>query len=250
MSMFKEELIIIRHARSAHNVGGDESLNAGITEWGEQQARNVALFLNEQFELSEFKLVTSPFLRCLLTSAPILERVKTSAEHKCHGKWRPYPAVACSIHREASEVEGTLARNPQFEVWPEFTEYLNHAGDNCFVEERGGQFPQFNWSRWPESKQHHKEHNEPFLNRIHEGFALLPQKSLVVTHGLPAQVLLEVATGNYHMPIWNFSIDNCSITYIKRGRIIWHGRNLFHEEEYDAKMYAGDCTVETTGGTE
>ena len=220
MGTFKEELIVIRHARSAHNVRDEEGLNAGITDWGQRQSENVANFLKAQFDLSGFCFITSPFLRCLLTALPI-QNTLNGALPSDHARF-----------------------GAQFEVWPEMAEYLNHSGKECWVE-RNDEFP-FDWSRFPESKMLYEEYNEIFLNRVHDGFTLLPEKSLVVTHGLPSLTLIEIAKGNYHMPVWDYSVANCSITYIKRGRVVWHGRNLYHERDYDNKMYVRDYTVGNT----
>ena len=205
---FKEELIVIRHARSQHNVRDEEGLDAGITDWGKRQAGNVACFLKDQMNLDGFQFITSPFLRCLDSSLPI-------------------------------QVENPVS---QFQVWPEFREYLNHSGKECFVKNRK-EYP-FDWSRFPDDgTTYEEEYNEIFLNRIHDGFSLLPEKSLVVTHGLPAITLVAIAKGQLHMPVWDYSISNASITYIKRGRVVWHGRSLYHEREYDSKMYRRDYTV-------
>ena len=80
----------------------------------------------------------------------------------------------------------------------------------------------------------------------------LPQKSVVVTHGLPAFTLMHVAKGNVEsVPIWDHSIDNCSITYLKGGRVIWHGRNLYHEiAEYDRARYQRSAHNGVTRQTE
>lgn len=212
---FKEELFVIRHARSQHNVRDEEGLDAGITEWGERQAENVANFLKDQIDLEGFTFITSPFYRCLLSSLPIADKFGIS-----------------------------------FEVWPEFREYLNHSGKECVVRHRTD-MPKFDWSRFAVDGQvqtetlYKEEYNEVFLNRIHDGYTLLPEKSVVVTHGLPAITLTTIAKGHLHMPVWDYSISNASITYIKRGRTIWHGRSLYHERDYDTKMYIRDYTVGT-----
>ena len=211
--MFKEELIIIRHARSKHNVRDEEHLDAGITDWGERQSENVAQFLKEQMDLTGFSFISSPYYRCLLTGAPIEKHIDA-----CNG----------------------------FEVWPEFREYLNHSGRECLVSPRREEFPTLNYDRFDKEELFESEHNEVFMNRIHDGFSLLPSKSLVLTHGLPALSLIEIAKGSLHMPVWDYSVSNCSITYIKRGRIIWHGRSLYHERDYDNDMYLRDYTVGNT----
>jgi hypothetical protein len=63
-----------------------------------------------------------------------------------------------------------------------------------------------------------------------EFHAWSPKKLVVVTHGLPAFVLRYIDSDNVsHLPLWDYSLDNASITWIKRGRVVWHGRNIYHE---------------------
>jgi broad specificity phosphatase PhoE len=205
--MFKDELIIIRHARSRHNIRHSEDLDDSISEFGERQARNVGCFFAEEVDLTGFQFYTSPLLRCLQTSEAISSR--------------------CGMEPI---------------VMPQLREYLNHSGRAVEVINRKGIFPRMNWGVFPdEGEIYDEEFNEVFLHRMHEAHALLPNKSIVCTHGLPALVLLHVASSNTHsVPVWDHSIDNCSITIIRKGRVIWHGRNLYHEHEYDSKFYRRD----------
>jgi broad specificity phosphatase PhoE len=205
--MFKEELIIIRHARSRHNIRLSEDVDDGLSEFGERQARNVGVFFAEEVDLTGFEFFTSPFLRCLQTSEIISSR--------------------CGM-------------NPI--VMPQLREYLNHGGRAAEVINRKGMFPRMDWSIFPdEGEVYEEEFNETFLHRMHEAYHLLPEKSVVCTHGLPALVLLHVASSNTRsVPVWDHSIDNASMTIIRKGRVIWHGRNLYHEHEYDSKFYRRD----------
>lgn len=205
--MFKDELIIIRHARSLNNIRKSEDLDDGISDYGEKQARNVGVFLAEEVDLTGFEFFTSPFLRCLQTSEAISSR--------------------CGMEPI---------------VMPQLREYLNHGGRAVEVINRKGLFPRMNWGVYPdEGEIYQEEFNETFLHRMHEAYHLLPSKSVICTHGLPALVLLHVATTNTRsVPVWDHSIDNCSITVIRKGRVIWHGRNLYHEHEYDPKFYHHD----------
>lgn len=206
--MFKEELIIIRHGRSKHNMRDTEDLDAGLTSFGEKQSDNVGKFFHEEMDLKGYDFLTSPYLRCLETASRIQDHVK----------------------------EG------MFNVHPQFCEYLNHAGRECFVKSRRTSF-NFHWQFPDEGMMFHDEFNEVFLHRMHEAYESLPQKSLVVTHGLPALALATIARGQLHVPIWDHSIDNCSITLIKRGRVVWYGRNLHHEVKFDATNHRRDHHV-------
>lgn len=211
--MFKEELIIIRHGRSKHNMRETENLDAGLTDFGKRQAANVGKFFHSEMDLNGYKYFTSPYLRCLETAS----NIRDNAEQ-----------VGCQ----------------KFRVNPLFCEYLNHSGKECFVESRKETMQDMKWNKFPdEGMNFGDEFNEIFLHRMHEAFDMLPQKSLVVTHGLPAIALVAIARGQLHVPIWDHSIDNCSITLIKRGRVVWHGRNLHHEVEFDESSHRRDHHV-------
>lgn len=198
---FKENLVIIRHARSQYNVRLSEDMNCGITEWGEKQARTVGLFMKNHMQIAGhgFSFYTSPFLRCLQTSQII-------ASH-----------LDC-----------------EFRVQEEWREYINHNRKDILVPK----YPldSILWDSYPEDGvTFSDEFNEEFMERIYCGYQSLSQRSVVVTHGLPALTLLKIASGSstLNMPLWDHSIENCSITKIVKGRVIWHGRCLFTECDHD-----------------
>lgn len=206
--MIKNELIIIRHARSKYNLRDSDDLDDGISEFGEKQAKNVGDFVHSSLDLTEHKFYTSPFLRCLQTADFIAS-----------------PSEISPI------------------VMPQLREYLNHSGRGVHVPNRKEIFSKMNWNVYPDiGETYAEEFNETFLHRMHEAYMLLPEKSVVVTHGLPALALLHVATETRtnSVPVWDHSIDNCSITIIRRGRVIWRGRNLYHEHDFNQKNYHRD----------
>ena len=207
--MFKEELIIIRHARSKFNLRASDHLDDSLSEFGEKQARHVGEFFKDAMDVTGHSCYSSPFLRCLQTTNLINPHVKN----------RPI-------------------------ILHQVREYLNHsAGRTAYVPNRKNDFPQFDWDRYPdEGEEYSEEFNETFLLRMHDAYHCLDDHSIVVTHGLPALVLLHIAseTTISHVPVWDHSIDNCSISVIRKGRIVWHGRNLFHEHDYDPVFYKTD----------
>ena len=207
--MFKDELIIIRHARSKYNLRTSNHLDDSLSEYGERQAINVGEFFKDAMDVSGHTCYTSPFLRCLQTTNLINPDVKS----------RPI-------------------------ITHQLRDYLNHsAGRSVHVPNRKDHFSQFDWDRYPDEGEEYKEEfNETFLMRMHDAYHHLDDRSVVVTHGLPALVLLHIAseTTISHVPVWDHSIDNCSISVIRKGRIVWHGRNLFHEHQYDRSYYTGD----------
>jgi broad specificity phosphatase PhoE len=194
-----KQLIIIRHARSKLNVRVSEDLDCGITDYGFHQAKNVGKFLSKHVDLTGSYFFTSPFLRCLQTAGSIAE-----------------------------QFVGPIT----FQIDWRVREYINHAGREVHVPRRSNEPGIIGNYQDTTFKD---ESNEEFLNRICSFHSDLPDSSVVVTHGLPAMLLLHVATHtnvNY-VPIWDHSIDNCSITLIKNGRLIWMGRNLCHEIKED-----------------
>ena len=206
--MFKKDLIIIRHARSKFNLRSSDHLDDSLSEFGERQARNNGEFFKEAMDVTGHTCYTSPFLRCLQTTALMNASVKL-----------------------------------QPIVLPELREYLNHSsGRSVHVPNRQNEYCQFNWNRYPDAGEEYKEEfNETFLQRMHDAYHQLDDSSIVVTHGLPALVLLHVASENTtSVPVWDHSIDNCSISVIRKGRVVWRGRNLFHEQDYDSKLYRTD----------
>lgn len=200
-------LLIIRHARSELNIRVTEEPDAKITDFGARQAHTVGRFMARHMDLSGFDFYTSPFLRCLQT-----------AEHICK-----------------AYTEFKVA--PRFRVRDKLREYINHGHQEVTIDVHRKKFPHMDWQRYPEAVDKllfRAEQNEEILNRMHDFYGKIPEKSVVVTHGLPALVLIRVATGRGDaVPIWDHSVDNASLTLIKNGRTVWHGRNLYPEVEHD-----------------
>lgn len=209
--MFKEELLIIRHARSKYNLRLSDDLDDSITDWGVKQAETVGKYLVNHFQHHQFHLFTSPFLRCLQTAKII------------------------QTYLRQKDYEGWSALEPTFKINTFLREYVNHSGKSVHVKDRSREYNRFDWKGFPsEGTTFAEEWNETFLARMHNCHQQLPNKSIVITHGLPALMLLNIATGIYQqVPIWDHSLDNCSMTYIKQGRIIWRGRNLYSECDDD-----------------
>lgn len=232
--MFKDELIIIRHARSYHNIRESDDLNCDITPFGRRQAEIVGKFLANHMCLEGFSFFTSPFLRCLRTASQIKFAIL----------WQ-------TLEEEAQ---------PHFQIHDGLREYINHSGREVVIPKGDYEDADFR-SRynWPDDypvvgRCYKEEFNEELLNRMHSTFHSLPQKSLVVTHGLPALMLAKIATNPAlnTVPVWDHSIDNCSITYIVRGRVVWWGRNLYWEVDSDPflkkKRSYDECDLLVPGG--
>lgn len=208
------KLIIIRHARSMNNVRLSEGMDPPITDFGARQARNVGKFLAKHAGLDNwFSYYTSPFLRCLQTARGIMDEINRADSGGYHRK---------------------------FTVKPEVREYINHCAHEAKISNHSADFADMWWSH-PELTQgeifYKDEFNEEFLNRMHQFYRNYchGHKVVVVTHGLPAFLLLNIAKDNNinSAPIWDHSIDNCSMSLVVNGRAVWHGRNLYHEVEHD-----------------
>jgi broad specificity phosphatase PhoE len=209
-----KEVIIIRHGRSTHNTHQSDDGNAPLTEWGIRQAKKVGQFLVAHLKLVDFDFFSSPFERCLQTMECIRQPL-----HEWGYKNQEY------------------IRMPQ--VMSGLREYLNHFGEpvTLNLNKTKEKFPVGNYHYFSHPEYtitYEPEWNEVFYNRIDRVYRDLPEKSLVVTHGLPAMLLRQIASnGPRSIPIWDYSIDNCSITYIVDGKIIWNGRNLHTEIDED-----------------
>jgi len=200
--MFKQQLIIIRHARSVYNIRQTNELDSPLTEHGEKQAQTVAKFVAKHMKLGWFTAYTSPFLRCIQTAKQIAEETKL-----------------------------------KFVVMEELREYINHSGRmvdvKCHLTDKNRQH--FAWPYPGDQFFFKDEFNEDFLNRMVKAYHKLDTRSIVVTHGLPAMLLAKIAMNpaTHEVPIWDHSINNASITYIINGRPVWYGRALYDELDFD-----------------
>lgn len=204
-----KELIIIRHARSLYNIGESKSLDSSLSGFGHRQAKNVGIFIadgglkekDHKFDLNNSKLFVSPYLRTLQTMRCIIEE-------------NPHLNV---------------------EIAPEIGEYVNHTiYPIVHVNPRNETYPDFDWGVGEVHSYNLDHHDDEwFLDTLSKFYEELPEKSIVVSHGLPCATLLEVATSiNPIVPEWDFSISNASITWIKNGKLLWRGREVYHEDFY------------------
>lgn len=214
------EYLIIRHARSCYNIRQTKDLNSELTEFGKIQASGVGKFLVKSKDFNFNNMMwgyhTSPFKRCLMTSQLI---------------------------------NNELNRNIKFLVNENISEWLDLEDSSTRSVSIPSKKPEFIkdfvWSGYNE-KEFKSESNADFLKRIYKFLELteLYPRNLIVTHGLPALTLIKAITENInYVPVWDFSIDNASITWIKDKRIIWHGRNLHHEEEAENQRQLGQNII-------
>lgn len=213
------EYLIIRHARSEYNIRKTTDLNSNLTEFGKKQASGVGKFLSKSkdfvFNNMMWAYYTSPFKRCLETSKLINDELKI-------GKFL---------------VNGNLS---------EWLDLENSNTRSITIPSKDHEFIKgFAWNNYKE-REFKSESNNDFLNRIYRFLELTDNypRNFIVTHGLPALTLIKAITENInYVPVWDFSIDNASITWIKDKRIIWYGRNLHHEEEAENQRQLGQNII-------
>jgi broad specificity phosphatase PhoE len=200
------ELIVVRHARSLYNLRKTTDLDSGISEFGKTQATGVGKFLAKKFKPNAFEGFVSPFLRCLETAKLIQDELGIP--------FRVIPNL--SEHLELDQ-KVTVPYRKEFGFnW--------HFGQGI---------PTY------EPYEFAAQKNIDFIDRINSArkeiknsAQILGKIPLIITHGTPKATLIKLETESSHqVPVWDFSYDNCSITWIKEGRVLWNGRNLHHEPE-------------------
>lgn len=212
--MRRESVIIVRHGRSQHNVGQSKELDSPLTDFGIQQAKVVGRYFGRgsMGNLSDYVFHVSPFLRCLMTAKYIREEA------------------------------GDMFKDTTFFIDKNVAEYLVTGNPDVHIINRQEEFPEFNWRYHLASLQketgsdtyvHKGELPEKFLRRMQLAHDGLANKAIVVSHGISCLTLAnELVNPLQYIPIWDHSINNCSITWVENGRKKWHGRNLHHEIEY------------------
>lgn len=194
-----KELMIIRHARSLYNVEVTDDLDAGLTDFGHQQAEMVGEFLREELSIPYWHIFTSPFLRCLETAQHIKDKL-----------------TGCAV-----TVDGRLG-----EMTVDY-----HELDSLSVENRGEAFP-YNWSNYDPVDFAH-ERMEDYVQRLEAFYDSVPNRSIIITHGSPVLSFIRMHEGKFNsVPLWNHSIGNCSMTWIRGNRMIWRTRDLYWELPY------------------
>lgn len=210
-------MIIIRHARSLYNLRKSESLDSPISEFGKIQASGVGKFLQKKFpEIStQYVCYTSPFLRCLQT-ANYIQKTFGVNNFSC------------------SKADNYFLR---VKILPELSEHLE-LDQKVAIPRREESFPDFIWGDYKETV-FAAQKNQEFLERVVKAKDIIVNetsneyiKPLIITHGTTKNTLIKLITEKVnHVPVWDFSYDNCSISWIQDGRLVWNGRNLHHEPE-------------------
>lgn len=190
-----KEIMIIRHARSLYNVEATKDLDAGLTDYGHQQATMVGKFLKNEFG-EYWSIMTSPFLRCLQTSQHIIDELN----------------CGCVVDGRLGEMT---------------VDY--HELDSLCVVEKKEKFPQMDFSQFNHNDFAHERMDE-YIQRLEAVWHWVPDRTILVTHGSPVLSFIRMHEGNFgSVPLWNHSVGNCSMTWIRGDRMIWRTRDLFWE---------------------
>lgn len=215
-----KELLIIRHARSLQNIGETTHLDEGLTDFGKSQADTVGRFIgngqldfkSDKFDVSDAVMFVSPFLRTLQTAIQIKHR---------------FPDMKAIIA-------------------PEIGEYVNHyMQEEIYVPARDKVFPEFDWSLYKGETYNRVDGDwsagcmdEWHIDRLRQFHAKLPENKpiIVVSHGLPALTLFHCHFQTKTVPVWDFSISNASLTWVKGDRVIWRSRVLYFETDNIAEF--------------
>jgi broad specificity phosphatase PhoE len=216
----KESLVLIRHGRSEQQVHRSTSWESNLTEFGKLQSRAVGRFLDKPWPERRTSFAydhifyVSPFLRCLETVRYMLQEMKVKLKQ---------PPI----------------------VLPSLSEFVP---DIVHIVPRYREFPEFNWYWFRQAREFIPEKNEEFLERMLEAYEYLKQSSVVITHGFPAHMLALIAMNQNvdYVPCWDWSLDNCSITWIDSGRKKWWGRNIYTEEVMQLQVKNEEIVVDSS----
>lgn len=194
-SCLNKDVLLIRHAESLWNVGKSDSLDSGLSENGSSQAETLATYLSKyasEFK-NQYRLFTSPYLRCLMTARPI----------------------------------SRISEN-KFVINTDVAELTDHYPDKgVIVPERKEDFREMYWGNYMPT-WFVKEPQSSFLARVHRFVDCLPEKAIIITHGSIVQTVIEILIKSYahSIPIWDHSIKNGMVSRIKNGKLIWFNNEI------------------------
>jgi broad specificity phosphatase PhoE len=215
------EVLIVRHAESMHNISLTESLDSNLSKKGCLQAKCVAYWLRNNFDLSNYEGITSPYLRTIQTACNISKA--TGLRFTVNGGTREHHINKAERDLAAGGMEIPV-RKEQFEdcdlVWP--SPFFD--GKAVFYK---------------------NEELEEFFRRIQLFTDTLDQHKnyLIVGHGASCRTLHEVLCskdldglrrrydGRKLKPgDFSCSIKNASLSWVVDGKSKWFSR-IVHDEE-------------------
>jgi len=177
------EIVLIRHAQSAYNVGKTKHLDSPLTEDGHHQANVTGQFL-QSMNWSGFSGFVSPFLRTLQTATILQKFIKVD-----------------------------------FEICHEIRELLME--DHVSVSDRSKEFDHFKWLKNEEALFLSEKFETFFLRMQNYLKKRNEEKVVIVTHAALVQTIHDISTNNmssYESIVEGDSVHNCSITRIINGK--------------------------------
>jgi len=190
-----KSLVLVRHAESLHNAGLDDDIDTSLTDEGLLQAQKVARKIRELVpDIREYTGFVSPFFRCLRTAVII---------------WR-FIDIPIKV----------------FPALHETPVYFPSEGYKLKSHER--EFPNFDWEwnrEYFTSGYYHLPSDLDIVKRMGNVLGELPEKSFVISHGTPIQIMgmLELGIKMKAIPVWDGVIKNCSLTQIVDNRVRYWG---------------------------
>lgn len=182
--------ILIRHAETWYNKQLSTELDETLTPEGELQAEGMSNYLTKM-DLSKYVGWVSPLLRTLKTAKAISQ--KTGLRFVVNPLLAEYGAVWSNTH--------SVSRIYSVRV-------------PCRSEE----FPEFDWSCFPESRIFGAETHDDFQKRMHTIIENgLPEWILIVTHGAVVWTLADLLTEGKHLGKYEKYglVTNTSVSFIE-----------------------------------
>ena len=182
------EILVVRHAQSLHNINATDELNSELTSDGFVQILTLADWLLNEFDLTNYSGLTSPYIRTLQTSL-CLNQV-------CGLDFSIEPAVR-EYHSDKT--------HPQI------------SDGSMFISSEQVKYPEFTWpeeDNLSTGRSYPNEELEELVDRVksfHDSLLEDDGKYVVVSHGAPCRVLCDVALGND----LNYLFDRYDIKHVK-----------------------------------
>lgn len=177
-------IILVRHGESEFNVGKSESVDSHLTDKGFAQAHETAMYLGRYLDKEKYwTIIASPYIRTFVTANIIRY---TSFDQS-------------TLNTDIRIAEYLLCR-------PEFFQskipYSLQTGESI--------------TELPTAEQT-LENLKNFWNDLDKD-----RNYIIVSHGIPIMVMVELARGKASIPQWDKAYVNCAITHISNNEFKLH----------------------------
>ncbi len=181
-----KEFLFIRHGESEYNRRTTKNLDSPLTDKGRWQAEQLGKFLKENFKAmtrdGAYTGLVSPYLRCLETA---------------------------HIIGMETGLRFTVDPGPiEIRVFYDWTD----------VAYRMEEYGHFSWELVKGPLRLHKETMKEFMERMRKYVRSFNEgRYVVVSHGTPCDMMIEMACGLDHEPDSFDLIKNCSLSWVVDG---------------------------------